>query len=312
MESKILARTPEPEGVARSVYPRRTDPGAPNETDSFVYVDRYLAALGVRVPRIEAVDSSRGLVLLEDLGDTHLYDLIRERSLAPAGGDGGAAHEPEGVLRLYEPAIDLLIRMQSGSPGDFDPASTHNVPYTVPFILNYESGYFHHWMIERHCGLEVSFQELESEYRRIAQNALEGVDLVFMHRDFQSRNIMMTPEGPALIDLQGARLGPPGYDLASLVYDPYIDLPAESRGRLLERYRLRMGRIWTAGEVQAMRASAVNRTFQILGALAYLGGLLRKPGFLEHAPSAFRNLRELAGGEYPAVADLAAKAEGRL
>ena len=131
-----------------------------------------------------------------------------------------------------------------------------------------------------------------------------------MHRDYQSRNLMSTPRGLVVIDFQGARLGPPEYDLAALVLDPYADLPEMLRVGLVERYLDRTthtARARAAAQ-HRFRACGINRMLQALGAYGYLGGRLGKPGFLEHAPAALLRLRELAGDEYPSLEALSASA----
>jgi aminoglycoside/choline kinase family phosphotransferase len=118
----------------------------------------------------------------------------------------------------------------------FDVSRTGAVPYDAAFVLAYEAGYFHREMVRGMAGLEASFDSLEAEYALAAREALAGAPAVFMHRDFQSRNLMLVPGGLAVIDLQGARLGPPEYDLASLLLDPYAGIDAGLRERLIERY----------------------------------------------------------------------------
>jgi aminoglycoside/choline kinase family phosphotransferase len=106
---------------------------------------------------------------------------------------------------------------------------------------------------------------------------------------------MVTPRGLAVIDVQGARIGPPEYDLASLVEDPYADLPVERREGLIDRYLRGSGSSAASIAIVESRrryaACVIHRLLQALGAFAYLGGRLGKPGFLEHAPAALRTLR---------------------
>lgn len=261
----------------------------------------------MRVPRLEAFDPPTGRALLEDLGDLHLADLRREAD--HAGDADGLAR----VRAAYEEAVDLLVRMQAPASAVFDPARTHNPDYDEAFILQYEAGYFLGEMARTFCGLTPAPGEeaaVREECRAWARRALEGEPRCFLHRDFQSRNLMVTPRGLAVIDVQGARLGPPEYDLASLVEDPYVDLPAEWRDSLLERYHEQTAdRAKGEDRARARRryqACVVNRLLQALGAFAYLGGTLGKPGFLEHAPAALRTLRTrapLAGSRLQAQLD---------
>jgi NDP-sugar pyrophosphorylase family protein/aminoglycoside/choline kinase family phosphotransferase len=277
-----------------AIYPRRTGPGAPDENESYVYVAEYVRRLGARVPRIDAFDRRLGILLVEDLGDTPLADRVRA----------------DGAPDLLRRAVELLARMQAPSDPPFDPARTHNLEYDVPFILRFEAGYFHREMVEGWAKLDLPFESLAGEYERAAVEALAGTAPGFMHRDFQSRNLMVVDGDLALIDLQGGRLGPPEYDLASFLYDPYMRLSREQRDELLDLYlRLRGGE--RSSCARRLRACGINRMLQALGAYAYLGGRLCKPGFLEHAPAALATLRDLAAGEYPRLEEVVARLRPR-
>jgi NDP-sugar pyrophosphorylase family protein/aminoglycoside/choline kinase family phosphotransferase len=306
-ESRILVLPAVEDAGAASIYPRRGGPGIPDETATFAYVAAHLERLGVPVPHIYALDPESRILALEDLGDTLVYDaVLASRVAAPErGSDGGGAHPGSSAAALqdvYEEALDILRRMQAPPPEPFDPARTLNPDYDAAFILRFESGYFFREMVRGHCRIEATDPAgLEADFTRAAHRALSGAPRVFMHRDYQSRNLMRTPRGLVVIDFQGARLGPPEYDLATLVLDPYADLPEVLRLDLVERFLDRAPR--TTGERTAarcrFRACGINRMLQTLGAFAYLGGQLGKPGFLEHAPAALLRLQELSEDEYP-------------
>ena len=120
-----------------------------------------------------------------------------------------------------------------------------------------------------------------------------------------------------VIDFQGARLGPPQYDLASLLWDPYAKLSDELRERLVAWYLEESARgsipgVPGAAAVsrdpwhQQLLANAANRLMQALGAYAKLGGRLGRPGFWEHIPWALSALAEVLDecGDSPALIDL--------
>ncbi|MCA9728302.1 MAG: phosphotransferase, partial [Candidatus Eisenbacteria bacterium] len=279
-------------------YPARTGPGIPDENESFCYVRDHLAGLGIHVPRIDAFDRARGLLLMEDLGSTRLADLPEQR--------------PEEREAAYEQAIDLLVLLQSPAEVSFDPERTFNLAYDSAFVRRYELEYFQREMVEGRAGLPTAEAGLRAEYDAIAQHTQAG-SRVLMHRDFQSRNLMVTRRGLALIDFQGARPGPPGYDLASLLWDPYVEL-GDLRERLLQRYLRRTGR--ETAEAESFRAElrpvAIARLLQALGAFAFLGGRLGKAGFLEHAPRALDRVIALAEPSYPHLARCAGSVRDAL
>jgi uncharacterized protein (TIGR01777 family) len=318
--SRILVLPAALDPGAASIYPQREGSGTPDEAAAFAYVSAHLERLGVPVPRIWAFDSESRVLLLEDLGDTHLYDAVRtaraaapghahDGNAAPSGGNATLCGASVTALRgTYDEALEILLRMQAPPPEPFDPARTANPVYDEVFILRFEAGYFLREMVRGHCGIEPTDPVgLEADCARAAHEALFETPAVFMHRDYQSRNLMRTPRGLVVIDFQGARLGPPEYDLAALVLDPYADLPETLRSDLVERYLDRATR--TPGERAAarrrFRANGINRMLQTLGAFGYLGGRLGKPGFLEHAPAALSRLGELAKDEYPHLEALA-------
>ena len=118
----------------------------------------------------------------------------------------------------------------------------------------------------------------------------------FMHRDFQSRNIMVMKDRFYLIDFQGGRIGPPHYDLASLLIDPYVDLPFAMRETLLvyfsEQLAQRSPGIPAAEIQNAYRYCALARNLQILGAYGFLTRRKGKPHFSHYIPAAVRSLQQ--------------------
>lgn len=289
-ESRIIVSNPiaPPEGESARIYARVA--GGPDENEAFAYVAGFLSHRGVRVPIVHAFDPASGSFLLEDLGRTHLLDRVRKLA---------QADDRAGIVRLYEEAIETLVRMRTSAGPPFEPQRTGNPEYDAEFVLQFEAGYFHRELVTGWAGLDATFEQLQSTYERLAEAAIAGARLGFIHRDFQSRNLMATRRGLAVIDFQGARLGPAEYDLASLLFDPYARLDARTREELFDGY---LGRAKDSMEESATRArfaaNGVNRLMQALGAYAYLGGRLGKPGFIEHIPAALHSLEELTRPEH--------------
>jgi N-acetylmuramate 1-kinase len=117
---------------------------------------------------------------------------------------------------------------------------------------------------------------------------------VLVHRDFQSQNIIMRNGRAHLIDLQGMRPGLAEYDLASLLYDPYVDLAEAERAELITYYREQQVRkgITIDGDFDSkLRLCAMQRLMQALGAYGFLGLVKGHKKFLEYIPRAVRSLR---------------------
>jgi aminoglycoside/choline kinase family phosphotransferase len=118
---------------------------------------------------------------------------------------------------------------------------------------------------------------------------------VLVHRDLQSQNIIISDDEAFLIDFQGMRPGLAGYDLASLLYDPYVDLADTEREDLLAYY---LDRLHSSIDREQFREiflrCAIQRLLQALGAYGVIGVLRGKPEFLRHISPAIKSLRQVA------------------
>lgn len=254
------------------------------EVDAFVAIGRHLAAQGLPVPKLLAWDTFSGLVLLEDLGSTSLEEHVRK-----AGSKGA-------VARIYRDVITLLIRLSGDGAKGFDPAWTCQTPYyDREVILEYECRYFMEAFISGWLGMETAFSELAPEFERLADRILAPGLSGFMHRDFQSRNVMVKAGRYHPIDFQGGRMGPITYDLASLLIDPYTDLDTSLRAELLE------GFIETYAPISGLTPDRIrehyhlcslSRNLQMLGAFGFLTRVKQKPQFRASIPAAVRNLKD--------------------
>ena len=154
---------------------------------------------------------------------------------------------------------------------------------------------------------------LDREFDRLAKT-VASFEAVVLHRDFQSQNIMVHAGGPRIIDYQGARMAPPAYDIASVLWDPYHRLDDGVRERLLAYYvdEMKADRAGAFDERafgESLVACRLQRHMQALGAYGFLSEVKGKQYFLKHVPEALRLLREDiagAGQEYPALARLIA------
>jgi N-acetylmuramate 1-kinase len=263
----------------------------PDENDGFLAVREFLDRRGVRVPAFYVADLAHGLLLIEDLGDERLHDRLRR---AGWDADGG---------RLYEDAVRALVAMQRPAAPPFDPSWAPNPAYTEEFVVAAEARYFHDELVRGRAGFADDFAAVEAECRALARAALAAPDRVPMHRDYQSRNLMVAGRTLAVIDFQGARLGPPEYDLAALLYDPYAGMPDGVRETLIRLYLREAAAAGVPGVPAEpddpwrlrFRANAANRLMQALGAFAKLGGRRGRPGFLEHIPGGLVFLDRVLG-----------------
>ncbi|MFZ5568920.1 MAG: sugar phosphate nucleotidyltransferase [Thermodesulfobacteriota bacterium] len=260
------------------------------EVDSFIAIGRHLSRKGVPVPRIHLADAFSGLVFLEDLGDIHLQQVV-------------LSAEPEDVKQYYRRIIDLLFHMATNAAEDFDPSQTYQTPaYTRELILSRECGYFLEAFVGGYLGLTVSFNDMAPDCERLVEEVMKHAVTGFMHRDFQSRNIMVNGGRIFFIDFQGGRLGPVQYDLASLLLDPYVALPFGLQLELLE-YAVEKAVALKLSAAESFRygfrACALTRNLQILGAYGFLSRVKGKTDFEQFIPQALKSLHHNLNMPYP-------------
>lgn len=282
---------------------RLVGPTETAEVDAYVNIGRHLHGRGLPVPEIVADDRFSGLVFMTDLGDEHLQRVIR------AASDAGA------VIGWYRKVIDNLADFAVRGADGFDPTWPHESPaYDRRLIIEREGRYFLEAFVAGYLGRRVVPADFEAELNHLADGALTHAAAGLMHRDLQSRNLMVQEGRPYFIDFGGARRGPVQYDLASLLIDPYVELPPAVRDRLLdyavERIAPRMG-----ADPDRFRAGyrycAITRNLQILGAFGFLTRVRKKPGFADYIPAAVRTLRRnLAGIGRERFPRLSALADG--
>ncbi len=259
----------------------RTGPEV-NEADAFFRIGRHLKAAGAPVPEMVYYEPFTGHVFVEDLGNKNLMAAVKN------GGAGGT----EGLYRAV--LSRLAVTAVEGGRG-FDTAWTFQTPrYDADLVMEREAGYFLSAFVRGLRGLNARDEDFAPELRALAEEATAGEPRYFLHRDMQSRNIMVKNGEPYFIDFAAGRLGPLQYDPASLLIDPYVDLPAPLQARLLDFYADELSRRMPLDREAFFRGyelCALFRNLQVLGAFAFLSRVKGKPGFSEHIPAALSALK---------------------
>ena len=199
------------------------------------------------------------------------------------------------LIALYESVIRELIHLSRRGADEFNRDWTYQTAdYNQKLILEKECRYFLEAFLNGYLGLNIRFEELEAEFILLAQNALLHSVTGFMHRDMQSRNIMINSDNVYFIDYQAGRIGPIQYDLASLLIDPYVQLPPAVQTRLLESSIELLSEV-TAVEPENFRRCyhycSLTRNLQILGAFAFLSNVKAKKHFEKYIPAAVKSIR---------------------
>lgn len=243
----------------------------------FVQVAELFGAAGAHVPTLIRQNLEQGFLLLSDLGNTtYLQALTKDN-----------AHN------LYAEALGTLICIQKASRPDVLPEYSRE-------LLMRELELFPVWYVSRHKGVTLTDQQATQLYevfeRILDVNMAEPK--VFVHRDFHSRNLMLSSPNPGVLDFQDAVYGPLSYDLASLLKDAYIHWDEEFALDLLARY-------WETARALGLpvRESfaefhrdyewmGVQRHIKVLGIFARLYHRDGKDGYLKDIPLVMQYLRK--------------------
>ena len=246
----------------------------------FIAVAQWLVEHGFPAPAIFGTDLDQGLVLIEDFGDARMRETV------------DAA--PESLLRMYEAAVDILIRLRSEPAG----------PWRA-----YDRGELHresNLLVEWYCpaiGLAVDTAGYDEAWDAVFDHAL-AAEPVTVLRDYHAENLMLIggTEALGLLDFQDALAGHPAYDLVSLLQDARRDVEPEIEAAMLARYR----RVTGAGDDfdAAYHVLGAQRNAKIIGIFTRLWQRDGKPRYPAMCPRVWRYLnRDL---DHPALAPVKA------
>ena len=254
------------------------------ENRHYVEIAEFLAEHRIRAPRIYFHDPAEGLIWIEDLGTNDLWSYREESWLVRRA--------------FYESALDEVVKLHC-LPEEAGRAIQKNLPAAFdPALYRWEQNYFFENCLGRYFGVE------EKELSELTElPALRGIAerlgnraRVLVHRDFQSQNIIIRNAQAHLIDFQGMRPGLAEYDLASLLFDPYIILSRAECEELLADYEAKRNAALSPVPAQFREIfclCGVQRLMQALGAYGFLGLVKGNKAFLNHIPAAMVSLRSL-------------------
>ncbi len=248
----------------------------------FLTIAELLSARDVPVPKVHGHDLTAGLVLLEDLGDETFEARLRR---VPT----------DEWANLYGPAVDLLADMHAAC-ADLPAGSLPTTRRFDEALLRWELDHFREW------GLEALHGPLGADDRALLDRCFDALARTlaasaqgFVHRDYQSRNLLWAPAGEAahpsearlaVIDFQDALVGPRVYDLVALLCDSYVEVAPALRDAMIARYAERRG--FSPDGTRALAAEfalqAVQRKLKDAGRFVFIDRERKNPGFLRHYP----------------------------
>ncbi len=253
----------------------------------FLNLHRFLTSIGATVPKLYGQWESDGLLFLEDLGDTALWDRVQ----------GLAESE---VIAWYQKAIDELLNLQlRGTQARDDGCIAFQQRFDAKLYL-WEFEHFIEWGLVKRPGAKVEAATIDQ--LRIAFSAIAAMldrqPAYLNHRDYHSWNLMIHDETVRIIDFQDALLAPPQYDLASLLNDRITDrvIRPEIETQLVRYFFQRKceleKRRGNFAEFQDIyRLSAIQRDLKVVGRFYYLDTVKGKPGYMKFVPPTVRRLQ---------------------
>ncbi|WP_051283999.1 sugar phosphate nucleotidyltransferase [Desulforegula conservatrix] len=252
------------------------------EAESFVNIGQHLYKKGIPVSEIIKGDVFSGLVFLKDLGNIHLADFVE------------SANSQQDIKEMYKKVISDLVTFSVKGFDGFDASwAWQTTEYSREMVLEKECHYFRDAFIKNYLGLEISDTSIDAAFEYISEGASAKGFKGLMHRDCQSRNIMIKNGKPFFIDYQGARKGPFQYDLASLLIDPYVGL-SENLIISLEDYAFECLTEFSMSDrhefTESLLFCKVARNLQILGAFSFLSMVKGKKNFEKYIPASIQRL----------------------
>lgn len=253
----------------------------------FVAIAAHLGRRGFAAPAIFHKDLDRGLLLLEDLGADGVLDdsgrPIEERYLESAAA----------LAELHNQPFEATIPV-----GD---STDYRIPDFDHDAIQIEVSLLTDWYLPWRAGAETS-DPLRAEYRAIWTDLigrLTSAEKNLLLRDFHSPNVIWRPQAKGtgrvgIIDFQDAMIGPTAYDVASLVQDARVDIPAELSAAMMDRYlalRSRSGTFDRDAFIEAWHVMAAQRNCKLIGIWVRLMQRDGKPAYMKHMPRTLGNLR---------------------
>jgi aminoglycoside/choline kinase family phosphotransferase len=261
------------------------------ENRHYVRIAEFLAGHKIRAPRIYFHDAAEGLIWIEDLGKADLWSYREESWLVRRAFYESALNE---IVKLHCLPEEACRSIEENLPVAFDAALYH-----------WEQSYFFKNCLGGYFGVEEKtlsdLTALPSLYEMAER--LGNRPRLMVHRDFQSQNIIIRNAQAHLIDFQGMRPGLAEYDLASLLFDPYVDFSLSERQELLTSYVEKREAALLPVSPQFREAfclCGIQRLMQALGFYGFAATVKDNKAFLKYIPAAMTSLRSLVGE----VADL--------
>jgi len=268
----------------------------------FIAVSEQLIDMGLQVPKVLEKNLELGFLLLTDLGCTTYLSVLNTASESTADS-------------LYQAALSALVLLQQQGK-----KSAEQLPSYDNKLLETEMNLFSDWLVDTH--LSLSLDKIEKQNWQAVQGVLQQSALAqpqtYVHRDYHSRNLMVTSQdNPGILDFQDAVKGPLTYDGVSLLRDCYIAWPAEQVTEWQRSYFLQLCAAnltnkseWAAFQ-KSMDLMGIQRHLKASGIFARLHHRDGKDGYLNDIPLTLNYIAQV-GAKYSEMTSLVRLIENRV
>jgi len=258
----------------------------PEQEDSakFIKTAKIFASIGVNVPLILAENLQQGFLLLSDLGVRQFMDELNKDT----------------ADRMYGDAMEALITIQASS-------TNVDLPQYDLALLMRELEIFREWYLQKHIAYSIDGEtnaKIERAFEFLSASALAQPQVI-VHRDFHSRNLMISEnQNPAIIDFQDAVIGPVTYDLVSLLRDCYVEWPENRIHDWMSGHYENCKRRGILNEVDEKTYQrwfdlmGIQRHLKAAGIFARLNQRDGKPGYLKDIPRTLGYVKDVSA-RYP-------------
>lgn len=251
---------------------------AGEDFEKTVILGNFLKQKGFPIPEIIDVNKEKKLILFEDLGDLTLYSWLQ------------CKRNNEEIINVYRKIIEHIANLHWKISSEVSELKILLSEFDYAYF-RWESDYFLKECVKGVFKFDLSAIEnkLREELHLLADK-LSKSKKVILHRDLQSQNIMLKTGKVYFVDYQSARWGPAAYDIASLLWDPYVNLSDEIRQELVNFYIEKSLSLQTKSFTEELLLCRVQRHMQALGAYGFLSLKKDKRNFLQFIPSALNLL----------------------
>ncbi|MBK8252761.1 MAG: phosphotransferase [Polyangiaceae bacterium] len=250
----------------------------------FLEVHALLRDRNIRVPKIYGEACDQGLLLIEDLGDVTLGAFIKE--------------SPERTAEIYRTAVTDLAAAQK-SLSELPASSVVSSRAFDETLLRWELDHFREWGLD---ALEKTLSPADlAKWNDVADRLakrIAGWPRGFVHRDYQSRNLMVKTraDGSAelvWIDFQDALLGPRVYDLVALLNDSYVSFDRAFLEARLDEYTAAHGLSKSEREAVGREVDVltVQRKLKDAGRFIFIDRVKKNPSFLPYFDPSIRKVK---------------------